>query len=494
MKIGFICDMHLPEDKLSSQFAFFKQSITQIKEENADMIITAGDITACGEWEAFENYKSVIGGFKSFFVIGNSDVRDNDTKDKFIAAAENFSINIGKRKLLGINTPYGQIEENDKECIQALSDGDILIMHHGLHRLDERSREFVENSVKEKSLTIIHAHSHMRFDYEVGKTRVIGLRALDGDKSIGDFPCVTYFDITDADISFYEKLIEVDKSIILDAKKYFGMSCVDNHRDVKYAIDNNVKNIELRCNGADWYPDMTLLPLLDEWREKTGGYLSVHMPNVYWRDEELKGEENWYKAVDYAKKVKADGLTIHPPRVKKFYMEKGSDVWNTFLNLYTYAVTHMNDNVKIGIENLHMEKGEGDNNMRAFGYTPMEVSSWIDAINEAIEKPQRVGHLLDVGHARNNGFVSEKFPISRWYNIMGNKTVAYHIHQVVPRENGLSNHQAIEDWFGPVISYASFFYAWGEGILNHVPIFLEVGGCERFEKSIRAFEKAFGEE
>ena len=236
MKIGFICDMHLPKDKLSPQFAFLKRSAEQMKKENADMVITVGDITACGEWEAFENYKAIMDEFTSFFVIGNSDVRDTQTKDKFIHASENINIEIGKRRLLGINTPNGSIEEDDKKYIQALSDGDILIMHHGLHRLDEKSREFVENTVKEKSIIIIHAHSHMRFDYEVGKTRVIGLRALDGDKSIGDFPCVTYFDITDDSISFYEKLIEVDRSIILDARKYFGMSCVDNHKDVKYAI------------------------------------------------------------------------------------------------------------------------------------------------------------------------------------------------------------------------------------------------------------------
>ena len=153
----------------------------------------------------------------------------------------------------------------------------------------------------------------------------------------------------------------------------------------------------------------------------------------------------------------------------------------------------MGDEVKIGIENLHMEPDERDDESRGFGCNPEEVLSWMDAINRAIGKKNRVGHTLDVGHARNNGSISEGYPISRWYEQMGDKTVAYHIHQVVPRsEGGLKNHQAIEEWFGPLISYVSFFYAWGEGMLNHVPVFLEVGGSESFDRSICAFSRCFG--
>ena len=492
MKIGFICDMHLPDDILSPQYAFFKHAAEEMKQDKVDVAVCLGDITSYGELKALDNYFNKMKGMEHCFVIGNSDVRDVLTRPLIIEKAAGFEIHIGNRKMLGINTPFAKVDEGDRARIRALSDGDILVMHHGLHRLDDESRSFIENSVKEKNITIVHAHSHMRFDYECGKSRVIGLRALDPDKSIGDYPCVTYFDISDSDIKFEEKLIALDKKNILNAKEYFGMSCVDNHKDVKYAAENNIKYIELRCNGADWYPDMSLLPLLDEWRKKTNGYLSVHMPNVYWREDGLHGKENWYKAVDYAKTVKANGLTIHPPRVKKTYMTKCSEVWNLFLNLYTYAVSNMGENVKIGIENLHMVHGEDDDDKRAFGYNPQEVLSWIDAINDALGKKDRVGHLLDVGHARNNGPISQMFPISRWYRIMGNKTVAYHIHQVVPKEDRLSNHQPIEDWFGPTISYVSFFYAWGEKILNHVPIFLEVKGNENFEKSVKAFEKTFG--
>ena len=478
--------MHLPADNLSPQYAFFKRAVEQIKKDGIDTVICLGDITSYGEWESFKEHFNLVQGMNYFYVLGNSDVRDEKTRDRFTNECKGFELYIGKRKIIGINTPFGNISQEDKKRIKLLSDGDILALHHGLHRIDEKSKEFLEKVANDKNLLIVHAHSHMKFDYECGRSRVVGLRALDPDKSIGDFPCVTYFDITDNNINLEEKIINISKEIVCDVSNYFGLSCVDNFKDVTYAAENNVKFIELRCNGADWYPDMSLLPVIDGWRKKTGGYLSVHMPNIYWRDGELKGEENWYKAVDYAVKVKADGLTIHPPRVKKDDMEINGDVWKMFLKLYTYVAENVDENVKIGIENLHMERGENEET-RAFGYNPQEVSLWIDSINGSLGKTNRVGHLLDVGHARNNGSVSQKFPISQWYRIMGNKTVAYHIHQVVPTENGLGNHRPIENWFGPVISYASFFYAWGEKILNHVPVFLEVKGSGNFEKSIKAF-------
>ena len=120
------------------------------------------------------------------------------------------------------------------------------------------------------------------------------------------------------------------------------------------------------------------------------------------------------------------------------------------------------------------------------------MTLWIDAINETLGEPCRVGHVLDVGHARNNGSLAKKYPISRWYSEMGHRAVAYHIHQSIRREDGqLKNHKPIDSWFGPMINYCGFLWAWEEGLLNHAPVFLEVKGRENHEKSMIGFEKAF---
>ena len=117
---------------------------------------------------------------------------------------------------------------------------------------------------------------------------------------------------------------------------------------------------------------------------------------------------------------------------------------------------------------------------------------WIDAINESLGMPNRVGHVLDTGHARNNGSFAKKYPLSRWYLEMGGRAKAYHIHQSVKQENGqLKNHRPIESWFGPMINYCGFLWAWDQGLLNHAPIFLEVKGWENHEKSMKGFAHDF---
>ena len=74
---------------------------------------------------------------------------------------------------------------------------------------------------------------------------------------------------------------------------------------------------------------------------------------------------------------------------------------------------------------------------------------------------------------------------------MGNRTVAYHIHQDVMENGEMKNHRPISNWFGPMISYVSFVHAWKTKMLNHVPVFLEVKGSENYDVSVKAFENSF---
>lgn len=487
MRIAIICDLHMPGNKSSIQWDFFMKVIGKLKEDEIRTVLCLGDITSFGEYDTFKGYLKVMGDFEHYYILGNSDVRDKNTQNLFAEHSSGFELKSEGVTLKGIDTAYGIIKKKDMEAVESLNDGDILFLHHSIAGLDEESQRYIEKLTKEKNITIIHAHSHKRMDYSVGQSRAFCLRAVDPDKAIGGYPCITYFDTQTKELTEVE--LENLDDTEYEVSKYFGISCVDNKADVKYALDNGVYGVELRCNGKDWEPDLTLVPLIEEWREKTNGYLSVHMPNLWWNDGEIAGKEKWYDAVLYAKIINADGITMHPPKVNK---NKIDEAYNEFLALYKYAVESMPDKVNFGIENLHMGKGETATE-RNFGYTPKEITAWIEAINKAIGKNNRVCHTLDIGHARNNGIFAQMFPISRWYEMMGKKTVAYHIHQVISAEGKMKNHTAIENWFGPMISYASFFYAWKKEIINHVSIFLEVRGWQNFENSVRALERHLGD-
>lgn len=489
MKIALICDTHTPNGESSPQYAFLLRALERIRDDNIDKVINLGDITAFGEKEGFDKYLKLTESLKdSNFLLGNSDVRDEKTRDYILSMAKPFEFTYEGKTFLGINTPFASLTEQDREKVLGLKDGDVLMMHHSPLSLLEADRAFFDEVLESKKLTVIHAHSHKKADTVYKNSRIISLRALDPDKSIGDYPCINYLDLTQKEIAPQEIVFCEDREVLIDIKNHFGISCVDNVKDLTYALENNVKAVELRCNAGDWEPDYSLIPLIEKWREKTNGYLSIHMPNLKFDGENIIGEQMWQKAVEYAVRTKANGLTIHPPKIKKPQFSK--QLFDKFVSLYAYAVNSVQSSVYIGIENIHKTKTESDNDfsLLGFGYTPDDVTELIDAINERV-RSERVGHVLDVGHARNNGKLSSIYPTSRWFEIMGRKTVAYHIHQVYSTPDGLKNHNAIEGWFGPLISYASFFYCWRMGIINKRPIFLEVKGANNYQISVNAFEK-----
>lgn len=492
MKAAIICDTHL-NNVNSAQYGFLKEFINILKKDGIKTVLTLGDITSLGERAMFEQYLDDLKDFDHHYVIGNSDVRDERTADYFINASNGFLIEADGMKILGIDTPYGIIEAADREKISTLNDGDILAMHYYVNALEEDSRRFITDFCERKSITVLHGHQHRKADGPLGRSRVIGFRAADPDKSVGDFPCITYITVENGSVAYDEVKIPPSAETLTDLRSHFGISCVDNHRDVAYALENGVFGVELRTNGSDWTPDYSLIPLIEEWRKKTNGYLSVHFPNLRCKNGVIAGKEQWMQAVEYAVAVKADGLTLHPPRIAIGEMQKGGDIWKEYLELYLHAVRSVPETVAVGIENMHMNPGEKDTPARGFGYTPTEVSSWIDEINNALGKPNRVGHVLDVGHARNNGNISEKYPISRWYEIMGQKAVAYHVHALIVKDGEVYNHNALESWFGPIVSYSSFFCNWEKGLLNHKPVFLEVQGAENYQISIDSFEKLIKE-
>lgn len=488
IRIGIICDIHLTADARSPQYAFLQCAAEQMKKDGVDAVICPGDISGYGSVEAWEQYREVFREFRHYEVIGNTDIRDRATKEKIIHFEKECEFTAGKRRVIGINTQEARIEEEERRRLAGAKPGDIIFMHHYPQSMEEESRNWLFAFLEKVPVILIHGHGHRWFDHYVGKSRILGVRGLDPDKAMHRFPCINYLDVTDETVEISETLFGIPEETAADFAGFFGISCVDNMRDVSYALEHGIYGVELRCMGDDWRPDDALLPLLKQWREKTNGYLSVHMPNLKYKDHEISGKEQWARALDYAAAIGADGLTMHPPRVSLADIPEGGVVWEEFLSQYLLVSEKMPPGAGLGIENLHLNPGERADETRKFCYTPEEVSQWIDTLNLRTGE-KRFGHVLDVGHARNNGPIAERYPVSRWYCIMGNKTVAYHIHQVTNGEDGMHNHGPIENWFGPMINYTAFLYAWQQRLLNHVPVFLEVQGCENYEKSMRGFRE-----
>ena len=492
-KIAVLCDMHLRNDADSPQYAYLLRAAERMSADGIKRVIVCGDMTAYGDVSAYSMYRKALEGFEIFEVLGNSDVRSEDTADELGAKIKRCELCVGSRKVLGINTPYSVIDFEDRCAIEKLSDGDMLFLHNYVDSLKDESREYLNGILAKKALTVLHGHGHRIFDYNIGISHVLGFRGLDPDKAIGAPPSINYLTVSDEKITCEEIFFPASKETLADIKRFLGISCVDLLEDMEYAEAHNVPIAELRCDHAPWPPKPEVLQTVKRWREKTGGFLSVHMPNLKYSDGRIVDVEKWYSVLDYALLVGADHLTVHPPRIKRSELFGNADVMNELIGLHAAAAMRVADNVTVGIENLHRDDDEPYGDEQGFACTPEEVIFWIDKVNERIGKPDRVGHVLDVGHARNNGKLAKLYPVSRWYAMTGDRAVAYHVHQSVKKEKKLKNHRPLENWSGPMINYTGFFYAWERGILNRAPVILEVKGWKNHEISMEGFEKILSE-
>ena len=489
-RIAVLCDMHLIPDTASSQYVYLLRAVERMRRDGVDRVITLGDLTACGELEAWDLYLDAVQGLAHCEVIGNSDVRDPATADTLLARTATVETRVGERCVIGLSTPDGVISDADFARLEAARDGDVILLHYYLDALKAASRARLHEVLAQKQLLVLHGHAHRDFDYVQGRSHVMGFRGLDPDKASGGYPCMVYLTLGD-EVTREEICFAPLRESIASVRAHLGVSCVRLHEDVAYALEHEIGFIELRCDKKEWSYDPTLTPLIEAWRTRTNGFLSVHMPNLKWADGQVVGGERWQEVLEYALLLRADHLTIHPPRrTSRLDVLENKVCFDALLAHYVEAVRRLPDTTTVGIENLHWDKGEAIDESRPFAIVPEEQLLWVDAINQALAKPGRVGCLLDTGHARNNGALTKRYPLSRWYAAIGSRAVAYHVHQSVKQADGdLKNHKPIEDWLGSMISYCGFFDAWERGILRHAPIFLEVKGWKNHEISLQAIDR-----
>ncbi len=487
MKIAVVCDLHLPLLKSAAQYAVLDWMVQNIQDEKADLTVVAGDVCAGGDLEALEYYLEKTSALNQLFLLGNADIRDPLSREEILSKYnQSRAMDFCGHRIVGISMPYTAFTEEDKALLSDCRDGDLVFMHHNFDALKEESRAFFSDILARKSLLVIHGHKHMEMESSIGKTNLIGVAGLDPDKAKG-LPCVTYFEFDKNGFTKYNRYFETDKSAVEDVLGHIGISCFHPETDIDYAVENNIKNIEIQLRkDADLERFDILKEKVAHWRKNGGTYLSCHLPELRLTDGVLQGTERWYKAIELLSELKPDGVTVHVPRAQIKDMLVDGTYWRMYLTHFTKGLKKLPPHTKIGIENLHMVKGHNTNDAeRLFGIVPEECLMWIDALNVYLGE-NRVGALLDVGHATNNSVLRERYPRSVWYEIMGKRLVAYHAHQVARVPEGLANHHAISDWLGMTISYASFFWAWQNNRINHVPVFLEMQTKENCDISIKA--------
>ena len=246
VKICFMCDLHLPFDKNALQYDVLKWAIDDVVKKKADCIAFAGDVTCDGNEAVFDYFVNSMSSIDIpfLYIPGNSDLRNKESCKSLKHKASPCKNKIGEITIYAINDCERTISDNQLSEIDFADSDSIVFMHHPIQSLHDSSRaKFLKWREAHKNTKLFYGHLHRSEFFE----NSISLQAMDPDKAIGENPCITYYDTSTKRLrkSYYFSPVPND---IYD---YFGISCYKPVEQIKFAIENKLKNLELRPNCVD---------------------------------------------------------------------------------------------------------------------------------------------------------------------------------------------------------------------------------------------------
>lgn len=481
MKFCLMCDLHLPDNDGALQYDVLQWAFEDIQKKSADCVIYAGDVTCDGNEKV---YRSFVDKMKELeipflYIPGNSDLRCAASKDVIRNLASPIVNDINGITVYAVNDCDGTVDENTLCELEKADESSIVFMHHPINSLKADSKEKMllwRNNHKET--TLFYGHLHKSFENEMG----ISLQAMDPDKAIGENACIVYYD-TDSKIcrkAYYYCPVPTD------LYSHFGISCYDIKRDIEFACEKGLKNIELRPNCSS-YDETELCVLVEKWRNTCGENLSVHLPEVRYENGKAFVDDKYIKCIEIAKKLKADRLVQHVPVVSVKTVKEDNTCLEKIVNLLCDYFNSIEHDIIIGVENMHMTSKDTADDSRRFGYIPKECLLLMEKLS--LKCNHKVGINFDIGHARNNAPYSQTYQISTWFVGVGKYIVGYHMHQVTYEDEVFENHMPITDIYGKLISYGSFFKNWAKERINKVPVIFEMRPEGAYETTLATFEK-----
>lgn len=481
MKICFMCDLHLPFDKNALQYSVLEWATGDVKKKQPDCIIFCGDATCDGNEAVYDFFVSSFKktGIPFLYIPGNSDLRTLESRKAISRNASVCKNTVNGISIYAINDCGGSISDEQLQILEHAGDNDIVFMHHPLKSHNtETADKLLKWRKLHKETMVFYGHLHYSFVDE----NSVSLQAMDPDKSIGESPCITYYETDTKEI----RKSHYFSPVPTDLYQYFGVSCYDPIKQIRFAIENNLKYLELRPNCA--LLDINeLKSLINAWRSNGGEGLSLHLTDVAWKDGEVLTDKIYDRLIEIVSILKVDRVTQHVPKVSVKEIEGDPDILKKICSYIAEKLNAIAHDIVVGVENMHMEKHESPDADRRFGYIPEECIAYMETLAELCK--HKVGVNFDIGHARNNAPYSQKYQISTWFSMLGKYIVGYHLHQVKYESASFENHMPIDDIYGKLISYASFFKCWVTDRINKAPVIFEMRPEDAYQITLNTFDR-----
>lgn len=482
--VAVLADLHLQDDDTVKN-AVLEWAAAELSGRRPDAVAAAGDMTALGTLPEARHVRSFFRKLpgRVLFTPGNSDLRTPGQTAEVTACLKTPD-RVGQMMLL--DSSSGRLSTDSRVALirlltESTAKGLLVITHYPPMRLPEDDRRLLAAAGRAGRIgLLVCGHLHRDEKRRWAGIRCESVRGLDPDKVIGGPPSVVFFSrrkdgrwgrrnrvFRAADPSEWsgEERAELANGLGLS-----GMS--DPCGTLEFCIRERVSVFEWRYSAMNTEQAERFGGLLAQWRRTGGRCFSIHFPDFGWEDGKGTGFEALNGAAEAALRLHAERVTLHVPRIPVGRFADPAIAAAISGAAARVLAPISAAGIRIGIENLHMRPGEKNDLDRGFGYTPDEVLSFADMLNE---RGVDAGIHLDLGHARNNAPFNNIFPISSWLARCGSRINGCHLHQVTSDENGkMLNHQALTEPFGRLVSLASLFLAWKFGHIAHVPLILEI--------------------
>ena len=497
-RIAVLADLHLPDVKESAQAAVWEWALTTVREDPPDLLLVAGDMTAMGTAAGATRVRDAVEslGIPYRMVPGNADVRtatDREASCRLLTAATVYQQE--RVLVVSLAAPEGHYSPEEQRAVSAAiaaADGrEVVVLAH--YTRGAAHDDWLQPLVRSGAVSLhIAGHSHADSVRQDGAGVWHVVRGLDPDKVQGPSPAIALFTLRDdgwerAEIGF----TGCDPATWTQAERdefreRLGFSCMTVTLEaLALARAEAVRCVELRAQPALAVDQPALAAAVAAWRDSGGTTLSLHMPELFWKDGAIQGTVTWQATLALALELGAQSLTIHPPRASVAAMQAGGEAW---CSMRDFMVDSLRPAVAAGmtwsIENLHTVAGAPADDSRHYGCLPEETLAWIAGLRAACPDAV-IGHHFDNGHARNNPPFHSPYPIATWLAAIGHEISGYHLHQVGMSEGRMINHIPVTQAYGGVIAYHSLFWAWHQRQVQRAPMYIEVrGGLDSIRTSL----------
>ncbi|MDD4098237.1 MAG: TIM barrel protein [Lentisphaeria bacterium] len=486
-RIAIFADLHLPDRADTVKDTVYDWALATAASERVDLIVGAGDMTSIGTAAAARRLRQKAGAMPLLVTPGNAELR---TEDETAACLEFLAGDDLREGVILLDTSAIRLSPSSRARLSSLPPrlNLLAVTHCPHHYLPAEDQQLLTERLVDQAIgTLVSGHIHR--DENHGPYQVV--RGLDPDKALGGPPAFVILDNCDGAWRRQDIACDFADPRTWPAEEraeWLGWLGISGMKDTLAALaaaaENGVPGFEIRASESLSLPAPTLNAAVDSWRQRGGRHLSIHLPAIGLdAADAVSVPADMSAAIALAGRLRAGAVTLHPPAAPLGRLRAEPRLYTAMLEAYEQTLRPLAEaGVVIGIENMHLRRGEPADDQRFFGYTPLECREWIAALRERLGK-NAVGFHLDIGHARNNRGLASRYNLSEWYAELGAWMTGCHLHQFAQVDGKAQNHCPIKELFGRTISLSSFFLAWRQGQLAHAPMFLEI----RTEPAIDSF-------